>query len=358
MKRLLVVFLLLTWLILGLIGCQTQAEPTHQPEEVRLDPTATDAVVEVETPVRPSATIASTEIVIPSPTVTPTMETASTGQELPTGLDCGETFCQAPWAGLLARPVQPEGRNTIDLTYPYANTKNGQLDPHHGVEFPNPFGTHVLAAGSGEVVYAGEDSLTVLGPYTGFYGNVLILRHEGLFGGEDVFTLYAHLSSLEVEIGQQVETGDLIGKVGQSGAADGPHLHFEVRLGVNDYAHTLNPMLWFAPFVSVESASNATLAGLILDPYGQPLSDYSLSLEKLDAEGNAVAHYYPLTYTPSAINAHPVLGENFVMPDIPAGDYRLAFVYGGLNEVFFTLEPGALGFISLQTSFTPTEESD
>ncbi len=358
MKRLLVEFLLPAWLILGLIGCQTQSESTHQTVEVRLDPLETETIAETEALVKPSATIADSEIVIPPPTVTPTMETASTELELPTGLDCGETFCQAPWAGLLARPIQPEGRNTIDLTYPYANTKNGQLDPHHGVEFPNPYGTQVLAAGSGEVVYAGEDSLTVLGPFTGFYGNVLILRHDDLFGGEDVFTLYAHLSSIEVELGQRVETGDVIGKVGQSGAADGPHLHFEVRLGVNDYAHTLNPVLWFSPFVSVDDVPNATLAGLILDPYGQPLSDFSLSLEQLDVEGNAVGHYYPLTYTPSATNAHPVLGENFVVPDIPAGDYRLAFVYGGLNEVFFTLEPGVLGFISLQTSFMPTDESD
>jgi murein DD-endopeptidase MepM/ murein hydrolase activator NlpD len=252
------------------------------------------------------------------------------------------------WQGLLARPIGPDGVQIIDLTYPYANTNNGTLDPHHGVEFPNGFGTPVLAAQAGEVVFAGEDDLTVLGPYTGFYGNVVIVRHAGLFEGRDLFTLYAHLSAIDVTVGQQVALGERVGAVGASGAASGSHLHFEVRLDENDYAHTTNPVLWFSPLNGNGAGEGSILAGAILNRYNVPVELTAFELDRIDKDGAVLQNYYPITYFPSGVNANPILNENFAFPDLPPGDYRLSYISGRYYTYEFSLAAGSLGFIKIQ----------
>ena len=72
---------------------------------------------------------------------------------------------------------------------------------------------------AGEVVVAQED-----GPMYEGYGNVVVIRHDN-----GTWTLYAHQSELLVKVGDRVETKTVIGKVGQTGQSDGPHLHLEVR---------------------------------------------------------------------------------------------------------------------------------
>jgi hypothetical protein len=88
---------------------------------------------------------------------------------------------------------------------------------HTGVDFLAGFGAAVRAAGSGTVSFAGFDS--------GGYGNLVVLQH-----GSGVSSWYAHLSRIGVRRGESVGTSALIGRVGASGDATGPHLHFEVRL--------------------------------------------------------------------------------------------------------------------------------
>ncbi len=292
-------------------------------------------------------TLEPSETEKPNPTQTQTQILKPTSTEIQS-IDCGEIFCRAQWKGILERPISADFRNIIDPTYPYASTRNKTLDPHHGVELINSSGTPVLAAQTGEVVYANTDDLTLLGPYTSFYGNVIILRHAGLYQGRDVFTVYGHLSAILVEEGQQVEVGETIGKVGASGAADGSHLHFEVRLDVNDYAHTTNPVVWFSPVMLPEVGQTSLLAGVILDRGGNHVAEFQMSLGKLGDGGEVEAYYYPVTYYPAGVNSHPVLQENFAVSDLPPGDYRLAFIYGKFYEIFLTLEPGELGFIKLQ----------
>ena len=92
----------------------------------------------------------------------------------------------------------------------------GVLRPHRGTDFRAPWGATVRAAADGKVVYAG------LG--TG-YGKYIRLQH-----GPDYQTLYAHLSSIDpkVTVGAEVHHGQQIGKVGQTGLATGPHLHYEL----------------------------------------------------------------------------------------------------------------------------------
>jgi len=102
----------------------------------------------------------------------------------------------------------------------------------------------LIAAGDGEVVFADADKKTKFSPWNNFYGNVIVIRHA-----DEMYTLYAHLSEILVQVGDQVQAGDEIGKVGQTGGATGSHLHFEVRKGgdYTDYFSTENPELWTLP---------------------------------------------------------------------------------------------------------------
>ena len=87
---------------------------------------------------------------------------------------------------------------------------------HSGIDLAAPYGTLVKAADGGQVVQAG---------YFGGYGYSVMLYHGGGFA-----TWYAHLSSINVSMGQFVQRGQVIGLVGSTGWTTGPHLHFEVRI--------------------------------------------------------------------------------------------------------------------------------
>jgi murein DD-endopeptidase MepM/ murein hydrolase activator NlpD len=265
-------------------------------------------------------------------------------------LFCEDNYCNYFWPGWLERPIGADGIQMIDRSYPYGSRGDSDdLDLHYGVEFLNRHGTPVFAAQTGDVVFAGTDDTVKLSPFFAYYGNVVILRHSGLLEtGQDVYTLYAHLSEINVREGKQVAVGDEIGKVGASGSAYGPHLHFEVRLNDINYANTVNPMLWFAPLKENDHPQLATLSGVVLDRDGNPVSKLTLTLEKLSASGEVEAYYYPVTYYPTGLNSHPLLNENFVFPDIPAGEYRLGLIAGRYHEYFFLLEPGSVGFIEIQ----------
>jgi len=89
---------------------------------------------------------------------------------------------------------------------------------HDGIDVGAESGTPIHAAASGEVVYADQR-------LTG-YGRMVIIRHAN-----NVFTAYAHNQRNLVSKGDRVRQGDVIGRVGSSGRASGPHLHFEVRRG-------------------------------------------------------------------------------------------------------------------------------
>jgi murein DD-endopeptidase MepM/ murein hydrolase activator NlpD len=93
---------------------------------------------------------------------------------------------------------------------------NGEGAFHSGVDIDAPYGTPVRAAGDGDVTGADMGA---------GYGRAVVLNH-----GHDLLTLYGHLSAIAVVPGQHVSRGQIIGYVGQSGRATGPHLHYEVRV--------------------------------------------------------------------------------------------------------------------------------
>ena len=101
------------------------------------------------------------------------------------------------------------------ITSPFGDHRN-----HPGIDIDGVTGDPVQAAGRGTVLIAGAAPAE----YSG-YGNVVIIDNGG-----GITTLYAHLSRVDVAMGQPVEQGEGIGLIGNTGASTGDHLHFEVRV--------------------------------------------------------------------------------------------------------------------------------
>jgi len=112
-------------------------------------------------------------------------------------------------------------RRVIPLGWPLLAPVGDGFGPrgnrfHAGIDLPAATGTPVLAAGAGRVTWAGLR--------TGGWGELVTIAHV-----DGVRTLYAHLSTIDVQVGEWVAGGTVIGRVGSTGDATGPHLHFEVR---------------------------------------------------------------------------------------------------------------------------------
>jgi murein DD-endopeptidase MepM/ murein hydrolase activator NlpD len=126
----------------------------------------------------------------------------------------------------------PEGRSVrrafirapVDFTRISSNFNPNRRHPvlntiraHRGVDYAAPTGTPIRAAGDGKVIFRGVQ---------GGYGNAVVLQHGG-----NITTLYGHMSRFgNARVGARVRQGDVIGYVGKSGLATGPHLHYEYRV--------------------------------------------------------------------------------------------------------------------------------
>jgi murein DD-endopeptidase MepM/ murein hydrolase activator NlpD len=116
-------------------------------------------------------------------------------------------------------------RNPLEFTRVSSGFTESRLHPvfkdwraHKGVDFSAPLGTKVKSSGAGVIDFLGRQN---------GYGNVVIVKHQN-----KITTLYAHLNTFEtgLKLGQKVLQGDVLGEVGRTGWATGPHLHYEFRI--------------------------------------------------------------------------------------------------------------------------------
>ncbi|GMQ78591.1 MAG: hypothetical protein BMS9Abin02_1111 [Anaerolineae bacterium] len=257
----------------------------------------------------------------------------------------------------LARPLASDSRNYDLEWYQYGNEPmlagTFPYRVHHGMDFPNKTGTPIFAASDGIVVWAGPLASTRSG--VNYYGNTVVILHDWRWQDQNVYTLYAHTLELFVEVGDRVERGQLIAGVGASGEVSGPHLHLEVRVGENSYGSTRNPALWLAPYEGW-----GTLAGRFVDSRGKPIHGALVTVRPVKVESPiTIPTRRQRTYSPTGVNSDEVWQENFVVADLPAGEYTLFLNSGGnLFRRNVQILPGQTNFVIIQADFqfvpTPT----
>lgn len=130
-------------------------------------------------------------------------------------------------AGLWDKPLE---KYTLSATF----GKGGSMwaRKHSGQDFAVPVGTPVKAAAGGVVVKAGPNG----GGDGPAYGNAIVIKHAN-----NTYSQYAHLSKIQVKVGQKVSVKQRIALSGNTGNSSGPHLHFEIRTTPN-YGSALNPV--------------------------------------------------------------------------------------------------------------------
>ncbi|KOV19531.1 peptidase [Streptomyces sp. XY413] len=130
-------------------------------------------------------------------------------------------------AGLWDKPLE---KYTLSATF----GKGGSMwaRKHSGQDFAVPVGTPVKAAAAGVVVKAGPNG----GGDGPAYGNAIVIKHAN-----NTYSQYAHLSKIQVKVGQKVSVKQRIALSGNTGNSSGPHLHFEIRTTPN-YGSALNPV--------------------------------------------------------------------------------------------------------------------
>lgn len=336
-----------------------------------LPPTATEAVifqpVEIQgtpwpTPTpRPTdpASAASGPTPFPSPTGVFVPETAEDigfeppPEEVPLSPHANDHF----W---LMRPVDASANSASLFYYPYGSDgPQNEWRVHHGVDIPNPVGKPIRAGGAGTVVFAGNggelQDTRDMDIYPA-YGNVVVIEHDFGFRGQKIFTLYAHMASILVSQGQRVAAGDIIGLIGGTGDVSGPHVHLEVRLGENRYFSAYNPLLWIAPYLA-----HGVVAGRVTGADGQLVEDITVTLSRRGRVVETTTTYIQPKQPGQRRDWHaipdPGWGENFVLGDIPEGDYEISVTIGGRRIAQpITVIAGTTNFVELGPGLAATPQ--
>lgn len=196
----------------------------------------------------------------------------------------------------------------------------------------------MTAAGPGTVVWAGwglfsESPENENDPY----GLAVAIRHDFGYKGQQLYTVYAHMSRVDVVVGQYAQTGDELGRVGSTGHTTGPHLHFEVRLGGNSFFNTYNPELWLSP----PQGWGVLVGRLLGSGYNELMQLYPV--EVTSEETGKVREVK--TYGGGAVNSDPYYRENLVLSDLPAGIYRVSLRYENRDkQIWVEIFPGQVTY--------------
>ncbi len=321
----------------------TPAAPTQTPANATSAPPPSTQLGRSSTPALPTEGL----------TLTP-RPPATAGNITPT--PCADQRCAASAGHFwLERPIPDGYVDYPDRTYAFGSTADGQREPHHGVEFEDASDTPVIAAGAGKVVVAGNDHTTGYGPATDFYGNLVVVLLDQTYQNQPVYNLYGHLKTVLVKVDQHVNTGQQIGAVGATGVAIGPHLHFEVRVGQNDYTSARNPELWLKP-LRYNGLYQGAVAGRVVDTKGRLVQGYPVVLRPIAVDSDTPRSRYLTTYTADSfgLSGDGILQENFGSTDLPLGSYTISVnttksyqqvitvTSGNLTWVTFVVEPPPL----------------
>ena len=240
-----------------------------------------------------------------------------------------------------ARPIAADQINWPIADYRYGGIFFAPTIVHTGVDIPAPEGTPIMAAGPGTVVWAGWGLYTETpNNMNDPYGLAVAIKHDFGYKNQRLYTVYAHMSEMLAVRGQHVETGDIIGLVGATGATTGPHVHFEVRFPDNTFENTYNPELWIAP-----PQGWGVLAGYLTDKDGKPLPQREIIVRSEKTRKTRVAVSYGL----SAANGDPYYGENITLADLPAGVYKLTTTSGKVKyQAWVEIFAGQVSFFTFQ----------
>jgi murein DD-endopeptidase MepM/ murein hydrolase activator NlpD len=254
-----------------------------------------------------------------------------------------------PWAPgphehfLFARPIAAD-----EVNWPIPDYRYGGIFPgsdniiHTGIDIDAPAGTPILAAAAGEVIWAGVGLSYRRDSKTDPYGIAVAIRHNFGYNGSRLQTIYAHMQEVNVVVGQDVQAGDRIGLVGDTGLTTGPHLHFEVRVEELNYFTTRNPELWLAP-----PQGWGVLAGYFLTTLGNPIPAQPVRVISADEKYS----WTVMTYGNSlyGIKSDPYYQENMVLSDLPAGKYKVLFDYQGSSYTRdVEIHPGTVNMITFR----------
>jgi murein DD-endopeptidase MepM/ murein hydrolase activator NlpD len=325
------------------------ATPTNPPEQPQSDLPQVRIIPAVGIKLPPTRTPSADDPGFQGPTPTPTPE--------PLPIDPGRlwsSFTPLPapendhfWVG---RPFLPSAPNQVAApSYQFGSTAGDRYRPHHGMDMSNPMGTPVLAATEGEVVHAGMDDPALLGPYNNFYGNTVVIRLDRKLtvgdGQLDVYVLYGHLSQVFATVGQRVGPQDVVGAVGMTGIAIGPHLHVEMRLGANTYRHSVNPYLWVQPL-----GDTGAVAVRLLTADGRTWPGARLTLARFEGGRATWARLIETYLDTENIGPDPAWGENGAMDGVPPGYYVIVGnVNGESIRTELTVNAGQTTFVEIRT---------
>lgn len=149
--------------------------------------------------------------------------------------------------------------------------KTGEYKKHQGEDIAAAYGDPVYAAAAGQVIQAWDRN--------DGYGNTIVINHMNGY-----FTRYAHLSAFFVADGQIVQEGQLIGRVGDTGVATGPHLHFEIRIG-NEWGEDVNPADYIPGLGTGEPGSGGSINDPMMEDYAnydwEVANDFASSIKEI-----------------------------------------------------------------------------
>lgn len=305
------------------------AEDVIQPEylDTGVQNVSLADVLPTETPQTPADIL---QLTFPTPAAEPVSLWRPPLYDTPWALTAHDHF-------YFSRPIAADEVNWPLADYRYGGVFFDSDIVHTGIDIPAKYGTPVIAAGVGKVIWAGYGLFYGNGSEEDPYGLAVSIEHDFGHKGQKLYTIYAHLSRIDVVVGQGVETGTQLGLVGTTGNTTGPHLHFEVRIEDDSFYKTRNPELWIAP-----PQGWGVLAGDIRSTSGNTLDHHTVNIRSL----RTGQKWQVNTYGPVTVHKDDYYQENMVISDLPAGRYEVTIDYLGKSySSLIDVEAGAVAYI-------------